>query len=200
MSADDEALAERWRNGDRSAGERLFERHFASVRRFFRNKLSADEGEDLMQRTFLACAQSQAQFRGESSFRTYLFTIARNELYGHLRRRAIRGVQPDLSVRSLVDLQTGPATAAARQQQHGRLLDALRRLPVEMQTLLELAYWEDLSAAELAAVFEVSPVTIRTRKLRARQRLRELLAGSTAADRPTDDATLEAALRAASRR
>ena len=40
-----------------------------------------------------------------------------------------------------------------RNEDHRRLCAALRRLPVEQQTLLELHYWDDLDAAQLAEVF-----------------------------------------------
>ena len=45
-------LVDAWRDGDREAGRRLFERHYAGVARFFRNKVG-EAGLDLIQRTFL---------------------------------------------------------------------------------------------------------------------------------------------------
>ena len=53
----DEELLRAWSDGDRDAGERLFERHFESVVRFFRNKAAGDH-EDLIQQTFLGCVES----------------------------------------------------------------------------------------------------------------------------------------------
>ena len=52
----DIALLERWRAGDRRAGEDLFSRHFAQVLRFFEGKVGG-RAEDLTQQTFLACAK-----------------------------------------------------------------------------------------------------------------------------------------------
>src|SRR5262245_60999657 len=84
---EDLALLNRWRDGDRAAGEALFARHFDGLYRFFEHKTGGD-ADDLTQRTFLACVRSRDQFRGASSFRTYLFAIARHELYAHLRTLA----------------------------------------------------------------------------------------------------------------
>lgn len=174
--ADDHALLAHWRDGDRSAGDALFERHFRSVRRFFKTKVGPAHAEDLIQQTFLGCVKNIGGFRGDASFRTFLFAVARNVLYMHFRQLHRRpGFDPDASVHSVVDLKTGVSTAVGRKDEQQLIQVALRHLPFEAQTLLELAYWEGLSASELADVFEVSPVTIRTRKHRAREKLREII-------------------------
>jgi RNA polymerase sigma-70 factor (ECF subfamily) len=167
-------LLAQWRAGDAEAGQALFERHFDSIYGFFETKCPT-EADELVQATFLACLRAKEQFRGDSSFRTYLFTIARNELYRVLRTRQRKGAQVDLALSSIAELVSTPGTRMARNQEHRHLLEALRRLPVEQQTLLELHYWEDLEIAELAKVFDAPAATIRTRLHRARKALRELV-------------------------
>ena len=81
--------------------------------------------------------------------------------------------EADFSTDSAADLGTSPSLAAAREQEHRLLLDALHRLPVDTQMLIELHYWEGMDAAALAGMFEVDPTTIRTRLHRARARLRQ---------------------------
>jgi RNA polymerase sigma factor (sigma-70 family) len=173
---EDLGLLERWRAGDRAAGQALFERHFASLYRFFQNKCDADTDE-LVQSTLLACLNAKEQFRGDASFRTYLFSIARNKLYRYLRDRR-RDPNLDVSITSVAEVVTTLRTVIARDQAHRALLDALRELPVEQQTLLELYYWEELDTNELAKVFEVQVGTIQIRLFRARAKLRELLLSS----------------------
>ncbi len=163
-------LLDRWCAGDRRAGNELFQRHFDSVCRFFQNKLDRDFDE-LVQTTFLACVRSRDQFRRQSSFRTYLFTIARHELYGYLRRRR-RDQNIDFGVTSVADIETTARGLLDRHKEHERLLQALRILPVEQQLVLELHYWEDLSPTELAEVLDIPAATARTRLFRARQALR----------------------------
>jgi RNA polymerase sigma factor (sigma-70 family) len=172
--SDDTELLERWRAGDSDAGQALFHRYFKNICRFFENKVS-DDIDELVQTTFLACVKSRDRFEGRCSFRTYLFTIARNELYQHLRRRHHEDQRLDFGVTSLVDLKITPRTRIAHDQDRQRLLQALRRLPVEQQVLLELHYWEDMAPAELAQVFGVAHITARTRLFRARAALRELM-------------------------
>jgi RNA polymerase sigma-70 factor (ECF subfamily) len=173
MDDPDQELLARWRAGDRASGQALFERHFDSLYRFFRNKCEGD-CDELVQATLLACLDARQQFRGDARFKTYLFAIARNKLYHHYRDRK-RDPALDLSVTSVADLITTPGTVLARDQTHRALLDALRQLPLEQQTLLELHYWEEMDTIELGAVFEAPPATIRTWLFRARARLRELL-------------------------
>jgi RNA polymerase sigma-70 factor (ECF subfamily) len=177
----DVELLQKWRAGDATAGQALFERHFDSIYGFFETKCEA-EADELTQATFLACLRAREQFRQESSFRTYLFTIARNELYRVLRSRQRDGARLDFQLSSIADLVSTPGTRIARNQEHKRLLEALRKLPVEQQTLLELHYWEEMDIAELAEVFESPAVTIRTRLHRARKALRELMEGMAPAE------------------
>src|SRR5215468_4636081 len=173
-AADDATLLARWRDGDRGAGEALFARHFDSVFGFFETKCEA-EADELTQATFLACLRARDQFRSESSFRTYLFTIARHELYRALRGRQRKDARLDFGVSSIAELVSTPRTRIARGQEQRRLIEALRQLPVEQQTLLELHYWEEMEIGQLAEIFEAPTATIRTRLHRARKALRALL-------------------------
>jgi RNA polymerase sigma-70 factor (ECF subfamily) len=170
----DLVLLERWRKGDQQAGQDLFARHFADIYRFFEHKVGG-EADDLSQRTFLACVAARDQFRSQSTFRTYLFTIARNEFYAHLRRLQ-HGEHLDFEVTSIAEILPSPASLLDRARQVGRLREALRQLPAEQQLLLELHYWHDLDAAALSEVFGTPPGTIRVRLLRARQALRSQMA------------------------
>jgi RNA polymerase sigma factor (sigma-70 family) len=170
----DIALLERWRTGDKRAGEELFGRHFSQVFRFFDGKVGA-RAEDLTQQTFLACLKSRDRFRAESSFRTYLFGIVWNELRHYLRREAkVDHIDFDQSSLSeLTAMMTSPTSGIDRQRETRRLHEALAQLPVAQQILLEYHYWHDLDAEALADLFGVPAGTIRTRLTRARQALRE---------------------------
>lgn len=173
-------LLDRWRAGDPAAGEALFARHFDSLCGFFATKCFG-EADELVQRTLLATVRSRDQFRKQSSFRTYLFTLARHELYHHLRAVRRHDARIDFSVTSLAEIVTTPATRLARDAARRALHEVLRTLPLEQQTLLELHYWEDLDADQLAEVFETTPGAIRVRLHRARRALRARLEGGIAA-------------------
>ena len=180
-------LLDRWRAGDRRAGNELFQRHFDSVNRFFVNKLGEDV-DDLVQSTFFQLTRDADKFRKQASFRTYLFAIAKNQLYRHLRKH-IRSREVDFSLQSLEDLRTSPPSRIDRSDRKLILLDALRALPVEQQVLIELYYWEGIKAEDLALVFDVAPATVRGRLFRARNSLREQMDARTAGVRSREDSS-----------
>jgi len=190
--ATDRELLEQWREGDKAAGNRLFERHFVSLRRFFRNKVGLSVVEDLIQRTMLACLESVHRFRGDSSFRTYLFTIARRQLVDHIRRsqRRAGGEACDLTLTSVRDAGLSPSGIAASHEHHALLAEAMQQIPVDFQITLEMYYWEQLEGQELAEVLGISPTTVRTRLHRARKVLRERLR-ELAPNLEADEAAIE---------
>jgi RNA polymerase sigma-70 factor (ECF subfamily) len=164
---DDRVLLEAWRRGDRGAGDKLFERHYQSVARFFRNKASEAVQEDLIHETFLACLRSVAGFRGQASFRTFLFAIAHHVLVDHLRwmgrRMAHLGSETEVDELPAVCFGPSPVAVAVLHQEQRLLLEALRHIPLIHQIALELHYWEDLTAAELGEVLGVPLGTAKTR-------------------------------------
>jgi RNA polymerase sigma factor (sigma-70 family) len=169
----DAQLLERWRAGDEAAGNQLVRRHFDALFRFFRSRV--DEGvADLVQQTFLGCVESADRMPDEVEFRPWLFGIARKKLLMQLRaakrrRKVITGEHEP------PDAGRGPSLSAALGDRERRklLLRALRRLPVDLQLLLELHYWESMGVTELAEVFEIPAGTIKSRLHRAREQLRE---------------------------
>ena len=179
----DDELLESWRGGDMRAGKALFERHFASLRRFFANKVDLHEVEDLMQRSFMGCVEGVERFRGDASFRTFLFAIGRRQLYKHFRDQRVKDGRrsDDLSVTSVAELGRSPSSILGARQEGAMLLRALQRISVDHQTVLELHYWEQLSNEEIAEICDIAPTTVRTRLHRARHALRAVLETEMAA-------------------
>lgn len=184
----DRAVLDQWRGGDQAAGRELFARHFDPLYRFFANK--CDEPDELIQATFFAIVKSKDRFEGRSSFRTYLFAIARNELHRTLReKKRSEAFDPGLS--SIAAMITSAGSRLARNEDQRRLFAALRSLPVEQQTLVELHYWDDLDPLALGEVFDLPATAIRMRLSRARAALREAMAtigGAPATALESDDA------------
>lgn len=170
MEESDRALLAAWRAGHESAGQRLFGRHFPAVARFFRDKVREDL-EELIQATFLGCLEGQARLRDDGSFRGFLFGIARNLLYKHYRSKAGHGVALDIEDVPLRDLGPTASTLIARDDQERLLLAALVRLPLPHQLVLEFAFWEEMSLAEIAEAMDTPVGTAATRLRRAKQLL-----------------------------
>jgi RNA polymerase sigma factor (sigma-70 family) len=125
----------------------------------------------LAQETWLQCLRSQASYRGEASFRTFLFAIAHNVLRYHLRNRAAQSV--DLGISNLTDSQPSPSSLAHRRFELGVLQLGLAGLDEQHRMLLELTYEEQLTSDQLGQLLEVPSATVRTRLRRAKELLRE---------------------------
>lgn len=190
LSEDEEDTAElaAWRAGDRGAGTRLFRRHFARVHRFFVNKTPA-VADDLTQRTFLACVERPSPIR--VGFRPYLFGVAYNVLLMYLRtqgRWSDRFELGEVSVEAMLD---SPSVQVAGRERAGVLLASLRQLPCDLQTTVELYYWEELSIEQIAAALSVPPGTVKSRLARARDVLRRRLGEAGIADDEIEQWTRE---------
>ncbi len=181
----DEQLLAAWRGGDAEAGRALVERYLEAVHRFFSNKVRHST-DDLVQKTFLACVESVDGFEGRSSFRSYLFAIARHVLLHHYRDEHRLFDPLTISAETVVLDERSPADRLHDREEQRLLLRALRALPLELQTLLELAYWEGLTDQELAEVVDVPTGTIKSRLRKARGLLERALAA-----RATSPALLE---------
>ena len=168
--AQDRALLDAWRKGDKAAGSKLFDRHYPALLRFFRNKVERGV-EDLIQETMLACVQGRDRLRDDGTFRAYLFGAARFVLYGFVRRK--RGGDLDADEVSLAAIGPGIATNFAKHAEQQLILHGLRRLPMTDQMTLELYYFEGLSAPEIASALELPLGTDAGRIRRGTARLRE---------------------------
>ncbi len=165
-----------WRTGDIQAGTSLFERHYPGVQRFFSNKVGNDDSEDLIQATFLGCLESLQRFRGEASFRTLLFAIARFKLLKYLRERCRDKKYLDPATVSIAASSACFTSILAANKQRRALLAALRRLPLDTQLMLELFYWEALPVKDIAVILELPANTVKTRMRRGREQLVKELA------------------------
>jgi len=169
---EDMELLEAWRGGDNAAGSTLLRRHFRTLYRFFRSKVS-EGAEDLVQQTMLACAESAHRFRGDSSFKTNLLAIARTQLLMYLRKFARKGKKIDVLEASIADMMGSPSVAVAGKDEQRLVLLALRRIPLDLQIAVELHYWEEMRVNDIAVVIGVPAGTVKSRLNRARRLVRE---------------------------
>jgi RNA polymerase sigma factor (sigma-70 family) len=143
-----------------------------------RLQLPADQVEDVVSETFTKAYEGLPGFKGFSTLGTWLWTIAYRQGVTCLRRHRRQNVDSwgeELNARPSSD--PCPAQHAERQEQVGRLLDAMDRLPDPWATAIRLHYWQDQSTARIAEVMKVSDGVVRVYLSRGRSRLRSLLAG-----------------------
>lgn len=174
---DESLLLRAWQRGDLRAGDALFRRLFGPLRRFFANKVREPQHlEELLARTLELLVRRCKAFEGRSRFRTYALGIARNVLRDYYRGYVWDKRTVPLESRSIVEMGASPWSALAEGREHRLLLHALRRIPLAQQIVLELYYWEEMSASQTAAVLGVPEGTVRGRVRRAKQLLKAELA------------------------
>ena len=188
--SDEAELLQRWQQGDTRAGELLSERVTPRLLRFF--SAAVREGaEDLCQQTLAACFEAREGIVEDGdcrSFRSFLFVIARRRLINHFRSLRRHEGRFDPLERSVADLVDGPVTLIGESDEQQLVADALVRLPLDYQIALQLHYWEDMSASEIGEVLEVPLGTIKSRLLRGRERLKELIRENLRDGATTSDA------------
>jgi len=146
-----------------------------------------EEAEDVVQSTYMRGFAAIGSFSGRSSLSTWLTRIAINEALG--RARAAQRRRRRLDATSVVDLNDyrdslmrgsmqgdKPDAELARGQILAMMEAAVERLPQEFRTAFVLREVEGLSVEETAALLAIAPATVKTRCLRARRRLQQLLA------------------------
>lgn len=175
-SQSDLVLLEAWLAGDARAGSALFLRHYTLVNRFFRSKANAADVADLIQSTFVACIEGKDRYDGSGAFKSYLLGIAFRLLCRHYRSKQRFSARIDFASVSARDLAPSPSQLVAARQEQRLILEALRKIPLEHQALLELVFWEDFTAMDAAAVLGIPLGTAKSRIRRAHQLLREQLA------------------------
>ncbi len=170
--AEDLDLLHAWGNGDRAAAQTLLDRYLDPLARFFRGK--SNDVDDSVQETLTRCLALRKTLEPGSSFRAYLFAVARNLLYEQFRRAAkIETLDPEQV--SLVDFSPTPSSVVQRRRDQRLMLAAMRRIPLDSQLALELFYWENLGVAEIGHVLGVPAGTVKSRLHRARGQLRSEL-------------------------
>jgi RNA polymerase sigma factor (sigma-70 family) len=161
-----------WKANNQRAGAALLARHHTSIARFFAHRID-DDTDDLVQQTFLGLLEGIDRFREDASFRTYLFAIARNQLLSAIAKRVRDRNRFDPGVTSIADLGPSPSTLDERRAQNKLLLAALQRLPIDVQIMLELHFWENMMIKDIAEVLNMNPSTVRVRMMRGRAKLYE---------------------------
>lgn len=171
---DDDTLFFAWRDGDTEAGRGLFARYYEAIACFFLSKVG-DQTPDLVQRTFLGCLEGAKRYRGDGTFRSYLYGIAYKTLCKHYRERDRAAAHHDIEEATVHDLEPSPSALIADRQEQRLVLEALRRMPLQVQVILELFYWERLTGERIAEVLDMPVGTVRTKLRRGKIRLRELI-------------------------
>jgi RNA polymerase sigma-70 factor (ECF subfamily) len=176
-SNDSEAeLILRLLQAERSAVAEVYDEHHAVVRAFARRLVGEPAAaEDLVHEVFVSLPKAARNFRGQSSLRTFLISIAVNHARHHVRAAARRRTAfGKLEREPLGDVQN-PEQATERKELAEALTRALDTLPLDQRVAFVLCEVEERTSGDAARIAGVPEGTMRTRVFHAKKKLRSEL-------------------------
>lgn len=171
MHASDEDLARRAAAGDgRHAFAMLVSRHQSEIRLTLRRltRGNAALADDLAQEAFVKAWRSIGDFRGDSSFRTWMFRIAYHTFLSEVRRNT-----PDTE--EIAEHHAVHRDAHEAREFMADFDAAMRQLRPEQRDAVHFALQRGFSHPEIADIMGIPVGTVKTHVLRGRQRLQEIL-------------------------
>jgi RNA polymerase sigma-70 factor (ECF subfamily) len=172
----DRTLAAAARAGDRRAFEDLVRRHGPALHRYARRMTrDGDAVYDIVRETFIAAWRRIGDFRGESAFRTWLFTIcARKVVDSHRVRKAV-----PIDDRLIEPIRAGddndPFATASNTAFVEAMESALAGLPSRQRAVWMLREVEQMTFVQIGQVLHLSPDAARGHHHRARTALQQRL-------------------------
>jgi RNA polymerase sigma-70 factor (ECF subfamily) len=168
----DEHLIKRFACGDGSAFDAIVEAYSGDVRSFA-DRMSGWNGdtEDIVQEVFLAAFLGLKKFKGKSSLRTWLYSIAINKCRAHRRKRMFR---LKLFSSGYLD-ESAVESESMTREEFDSVGAAVRSLPLKYREVVVLRYLEELPTEKVCEILNVSSNVVHVRLNRARAMLKEKL-------------------------
>jgi len=136
---------------------------------------NATDAEDVLQSVYLQIMEGKARFGGQAKFKTWLFSVIRNQAVKEMRRQMVRRIfllrqqaEPPSRPHGL-----SPDAALARTEWESRFEQALNALPRRQREVLHLVFYEDLTINAAARVMGVSLGSARQHYERGKAKLRQ---------------------------
>jgi RNA polymerase sigma-70 factor, ECF subfamily len=175
QAASDEDLLRAIAAGDRNAMQVLYARHNVRVYRFvLRLTNDTSLAEDLVSEVFIDVWRRADGFKEKSRVSTWLLAIARYKALSALRRRPDEQLDEQTAA-AIEDPADDPETFAGNQDRSAIVQKCLVQLSAVHREVIDLVYYHDKSAEEVAGIVGVPASTVKTRMFYARQRLGTLL-------------------------
>lgn len=166
----DEQLIQWVADGDASCLATLFERHHRAVYNFILQiTRQRTHSEDLVQDVFIKILKKARSYRGDGSFRAWMFNIARNVALDHLRknkRQNTESIDADVMDQHHADNRSAEQAAAGSQSMQ-LVMQALAKLPAAAQEVIWLGRFEFDNYEELGQALDCNAGAARVRMHRA---------------------------------
>lgn len=144
-------LIGRWKAGDSRAATRLVARHSDALARFAASSGERFEVEEVVQDTFVRAFGAIDSFRGDSSFRTWLFTIAKRLMLDRRRSEVRRRDTVEVKEGDAVS-EYGALDAIIAEEAAERVRVALEKLTPTQREVFVLRVQQGMAYKEIAVV------------------------------------------------
>ncbi|MDO6432359.1 sigma-70 family RNA polymerase sigma factor [Flavitalea sp. BT771] len=137
---------------------------------------SREDAEEISQDIFVKAYRSLADFRGESKFSTWLYTIVRTSCITFLRKKKldITSIDNERTFLQLENRESGfSANTIEQKSRHAMVNEAIRLLSPDDAQLITLFYKGEQSLEEISKVMGLEANTVKVKLHRARHRLKE---------------------------
>jgi len=183
----DERLLQQAASGDETAFQILYERYRDGIFRFaYRLIGSVETAEDVTHDCFLSLIREPGRYDPErASLRTYLFAAARNLALKQFNYFSRATTFDELSESPASSNSDGPMRQVLDSELSSQVEKAIAGLAPLQREALVLFEYEELSLAEIAAVVGTDVGTVKSRLFRARETMRQRLAGYFRVDAET---------------
>lgn len=157
-----ETLITKAQQGNKRAWLKLVKQHESQVYNHCLRMLNnPDDAMDLMQEVFISVYKSLSNFRGESSFNTWLFQIVHRRGVEFYRRRKL--YQPLDDVPEQICQHSELEQSQLAQLEHNRLKVMMNNLPWEQRLVIELKFFQHCTFEEIAQQLDISTNTAKSR-------------------------------------
>ncbi|MEW6996730.1 RNA polymerase sigma factor [Colwelliaceae bacterium BS250] len=172
----DDTLVKQALAGKKSAWLALVKRYETPIYNYALRMVSnPDDALDLMQDVFIAVFRNLASFRGDSKFKSWLFRIAHYRCIEHYRRKKpTQSLDDEPEVESLVQ-DSCPEYDMQQSQQALALVTAMKLLPINQRTVVELKFFQHFTFEEISQQLGVSSNTVKSRLYSALDKLKGTL-------------------------
>lgn len=175
---EENSLVARAQKGDVQAYESLVRKYEGlAFRAAYLITHDTDEAADAAQDAFVRAYRALASFKVDQPFRPWLLRIVTNQALNRVKSGQRRIHMAERFAQDMLTNQNAPLPehAAADREQNERLLQAVRRLDANAQTLIALRFFLELPESEVAQTLNVPLGTVKSRLHRALARLREII-------------------------
>ena len=173
----DEELMMRFKNGDQTAFDVLFQRYRLVLYRYFLRQCQQPAlAEELYQDVWLKLINAKQRYQPKAQFNTYLFTIAHRRWLDYVRRNEnkIVFIEDTGEKQEHIDSRPQPDAELDQRQQKQRFLFALKQLPANQREVFILREESGLSLETIAHITQENVETVKSRLRYAVKKLKQV--------------------------